>query len=109
MGVSRSGRRVDDAYDAMYTTAQLDQVLPETEILPWPCPARRRRRASSPAAALPCCPRTAVVVNVGRGTAIDQTPDGGLNAGRLAGAALDVVRRSLCPRSIPCGTPKTSC
>ena len=33
VGVSRSGHRVDDAYDAMYTTAQLDQVLPETEIL----------------------------------------------------------------------------
>lgn len=24
---------------------------------PWPCPARRRQRASSPAAASPCCPR----------------------------------------------------
>lgn len=47
-------------------------------------------------------PKEAVVVNVGRGTAIDQDAlMEALNAGRLAGAALDVVRPEPLPPEHP--------
>ena len=93
VGVSRSGRHVDDAYDAMYTTAQLDQVLPETEILAMALPGTAETEGILSRSRIALLPKEAVVVNVGRGTAIDQDAlMEALNAGRLAGAALDVVR-----------------
>ena len=47
-------------------------------------------------------PETAYVVNVGRGTAIDQPAlVEALNAGRLAGAALDVFAREPIPDGDP--------
>ena len=71
VGVSRSGRHVDDAYDAMYTTAQLDQVLPETEILAMALPGTAETEGILSRSRIALLPKEAVVVNVGRGTAID--------------------------------------
>lgn len=102
VGVSRSGRRVDDAYDAMYTTAQLDQVLPETEILAMALPGTAETEGILSRSRIALLPKEAVVVNVGRGTAIDQDAlMEALNAGRLAGAALDVVRPEPLPPEHP--------
>lgn len=101
-GVSRSGRHVDDAYDAMYTTAQLDQVLPETEILAMALPGTAETEGILSRSRIALLPKEAVVVNVGRGTAIDQDAlMEALNAGRLAGAALDVVRPEPLPPEHP--------
>ena len=101
-GVSRSGRHVDDAYDAMYTTAQLDQVLPETEILAMALPGTAETEGILSRSRIALRPKEAVVVNVGRGTAIDQDAlMQALNAGRLAGAALDVVRPEPLPPEHP--------
>ena len=102
VGVSRSGRHVDDAYDAMYTTAQLDQVLPETEILAMALPGTAETEGILSRSRIALLPKEAVVVNVGRGTAIDQDAlMEALNAGRLAGAALDVVRPEPLPPEHP--------
>ena len=102
VGVSRSGRRVDDAYDAMYTTAQLDQVLPETEILAMALPGTAETEGILSRSRIALLPKEAVVVNVGRGTAIDQDAlMEALNAGRIAGAALDVVVPEPLPREHP--------
>ena len=101
-GVSRSGRHVDDAYDAMYTTAQLDQVLPETEILAMALPGTAETEGILSRSRIALLPKEAVVVNVGRGTAVDQDAlMEALNAGRLAGAALDVVRPEPLPPEHP--------
>ena len=102
VGVSRSGRHVDDAYDAMYTTAQLDQVLPETEILAMALPGTAETEGILSRSRIALLPKEAVVVNVGRGPAVDQAAlMEALNAGRLAGAALDVVRPEPLPPEHP--------
>ena len=55
-------------------------------------------------------PDSAFVVNVGRGTAIDQEAlCDALNAGRLAGAALDVVVPEPLPADHPLRRAKKSC
>lgn len=52
-------------------------------------------------------PRQALVINVGRGTAIEQEAlADALNEGRLSGAALDVAVPEPLPRTIPCGQQK---
>lgn len=109
-GVSRSGRNPDPAYDRMLPQEQLDQVLPETEILVMALPSVADTVGILSRERIALLPRDAIVVNVGRGTAIDQEAlMEALNAGRIAGAALDVVVPEPLPRSTPCGVPGTCC
>ena len=76
-GVSRSGRANAD-FDAVHPVTELDQLLPETDLL------------------------FMSVVNVGRGTAIDQDAlIAALDSGHLAGVALDVV----VPEPLPADHP----
>lgn len=101
-GVSRSGRRVDEAYDEMYTQAQLDQVLPRTEILVMALPSTPDTVGILSARRIGLLPREAIVVNVGRGSAVDQEAlMEALNGGRLAAAALDVVTPEPLPPEHP--------
>ena len=73
--------------------------------MPWPCPPPVRRRGFSPRLAL--LPKTAYVVNVGRGSAIDQAALlDALNHDRLAGAALDVFEQEPIPAGDPAWTAK---
>ena len=61
-----------------------------------------QRRVTRDGEEIALLPKEAVVVNVGRGTAIDQDAlMQALNAGRLAGAALDVVRPEPLPPEHP--------
>lgn len=71
-GVSRSGRNPDPAYDRMLPQEQLDQVLPETEILVMALPSVADTVGILSRERIALLPRDAIVVNVGRGTAIDQ-------------------------------------
>ena len=76
----------------MLPQEQLDQVLPETEILVMALPSVADTVGILSRERIALLPRDAIVVNVGRGTAIDQEAlMEALNAGRIAGAALDVV------------------
>ena len=101
-GVSRSGRNPDPAYDRMLPQEQLDQVLPETEILVMALPSVADTVGILSRERIALLPRDAIVVNVGRGTAIDQEAlMEALNAGRIAGAALDVVVPEPLPRDHP--------
>ena len=101
-GVSRSGRNPDPAYDRMLPQEQLDQVLPETEILVMALPSVADTVGILSRERIALLPRDAIVVNVGRGTAIDQEAlMEALNAGRIAGAALDVVVPEPLPREHP--------
>lgn len=90
-GVRRTKKAGDPAYDEMYKLEELDSILPETEILVMALPGTRDTAHILSRRRIGLLPQDAYVVNVGRGSAIDQEAlVEALNEGRLAGAALDV-------------------
>lgn len=101
LGLSRSGRAVE-GFDQVLPISELDRVLPETQVLIMALPGtpetinilnRDRIALLSP---------DAYVINVGRGTALDQAALAeALNSGKLAGAALDVMVPEPLPKDDP--------
>ena len=82
-GVRRTKKAGDPAYDEMYTLDELDSVLPKTEILVMALPGTKETAHILSRERIALLPRDAYVVNVGRGTAIDQEAlMEALNAGR---------------------------
>ena len=102
IGVCRSGKSADPVWDAVYPISALDDLLPQTKILVMALPSTpetigimNRRRISLLAP-------ESYLINVGRGTAIDQEAlMEALNGGRLAGAALDVMDPEPLPAEHP--------
>lgn len=104
IGVSRSGRENPD-FDAVCSVDQLDTLLPETDLLVMALPSTPDTVGILSRERLALLPDTAYVINVGRGTAIDQDAlCDALNAGHLAGASLDVV----VPEPLPADHPLRS-
>ena len=97
-GISRSGRSSCDCYDRMLAVSELDRVLPEADILVMALPETpdtihilNRQRIEK-------LPPQALVVNVGRGSAIDEKAlADALRSRRIAGAALDVFETEPLP------------
>ena len=101
IGVSRSGREKAD-FDKVYPVTELDKLLPETDLLFMSLPSVSDTVNILNAARMALLPEGAYVVNVGRGTAIDQDAlIASLDSGHLAGAALDVV----VPEPLPADHP----
>ena len=101
-GVRRTKKAADPAFDGVYTHAELDSLLPDTDILVMALPSTADTVGILSRGRIALLPETAYVVNVGRGTAIDQSAlVEALNAGKLAGAALDVFEKE----PIPAGDP----
>lgn len=101
-GVRRTKKAADLAFDEIHTNDELDALLPDTDILALALPATGETKGFLSAARLALLPKTAYVVNVGRGSAIDQAALlDALNHDRLAGAALDVFEQE----PIPAGDP----
>lgn len=76
----------------VFTDADLPRLLPETDVLVMVLPHSPATRHALDAERMALLPERAWLVNVGRGSTVD--PDAlaaALNAGRLGGAALDVV------------------
>lgn len=91
-GLSRSGKAREDVYDEVLPISRLDEVLPRTENLIMALPGTAETYHILNRARIALLPAGAYVVNVGRGTAIEQEALAeALNAGRLGGAALDVM------------------
>ena len=91
VGVNRSGRAHPE-FDEVRTVSALDAVLPETDVLFMSLPSTPDTVNILNAERMALLPEGAYVVNVGRGTAIDQDAlIAALDSGHLAGAALDVV------------------
>ena len=85
-----------------FARQKLDQVLPETEILVMALPAVADTAGILSRERIALLPREAIVVNVGRGSAIDQDAlMEALNAGRITGAALDVMVPEPLPKEHP--------
>lgn len=106
VGLSRSGHS-NPAFDEVLPIAGLDQVLPRTKNLVMALPGTPETIGILTKARIALLPADACVVNVGRGTAIDQDAlMDALNSGRLSGAALDVMDPEPLPKDHPLWTTK---
>ena len=100
-GLSRSGRP-HPAFDEVRPISDLDDVLPRTKILVMALPSTPDTIHILNRERIALLPADAYVINVGRGTALDQAALAeALNAGKLAGAALDVMDPEPLPKDDP--------
>ncbi len=106
-GVRRTKKAADPAFDSIHTNEELDALLPDTDLLVMALPATGETKHLLSAERLALLPPSAFVVNVGRGVSIDQAAlVAALNAGKLAGAALDVFEQEPIPAGDPVWTAK---
>lgn len=92
-GLRRNPAKASDpAFDQVCPMDQLNRVLPRTDALVLCVPATAETVGLLSRARIELLPEDAYVVNVGRGSAVDQDAlMDALRGGRLAGAALDVM------------------
>lgn len=91
VGVNRGGGDAGGLMDRVTPISGLDALLPETDLLVMSLPDTPETRGVMDGRRLRLLPEDAYLVNVGRGSAIDQPAlEAVLREGRLAGAALDV-------------------
>ena len=101
-GVRRTLRPADPAFDRIITFRELDEVLPETDILVSALPHTAETAGVLSRERIGLLPGGAILINVGRGTALDQEAlMDALRSGHLAGAALDVM----VPEPLPADHP----
>ena len=101
-GVRRSPKAADPAFDRVITFRELDEVLPETDILVSALPHTPLTAGVISRERIALLPHGAILINVGRGTAVDQEAlMEALRSGHLAGAALDVM----VPEPLPADHP----
>ena len=106
IGLSRSGKP-HPAFDEVHPIADLDKVLPGTKILVMALPGTAETIHILNRARIALLPKDAYVINVGRGTAVEQEPlIEALNSGRIAGAALDVMDPEPLPQDHPLWSAK---
>jgi len=86
----------------VFAPADLPRLLPETDVLVSILPGSPENRRAVSAEVIASLPRTAWIVNVGRGSVVDEPALlRALREGRLAGAALDVFE----VEPLPSGSP----
>ena len=105
-GVCRSGRAEEPAFDRVLPVGQLNELLPQADALVMALPATAETAGILSRERIALLGPQALVVNVGRGSAIDQPAlVEALTARRLAGAALDVME----PEPLPPDHPLWQC
>lgn len=101
-GLSRSGKAREEVYDEVLPISALDEVLPRTKNLIMALPSTVETVHILNRTRIGLLPPDALVVNVGRGSAIEHEPlIEALNSGRIAGAALDVMVPEPLPQEHP--------
>lgn len=106
VGLSRSGKP-HAAFDEVHPISHLDELLPQTQILVMALPNTAETCGILSRERIALLPEDAYVINVGRGTAIDQDAlMEALNGGNLAGAALDVMDPEPLPQNHPLWSTK---
>ncbi|MBQ0037657.1 MAG: D-2-hydroxyacid dehydrogenase [Clostridiales bacterium] len=91
-GVRRTQKPADPAFDEIYTFEHLDELLPSAEVLIMAMPSTPDTIGILSRERIALLPKDALVINVGRGTAVDQDAlIEALEEERIAGAALDVM------------------
>ena len=101
-GVRRTMKPAAPAFDSVHTHDQLESLLPDTDLLVLALPSTPDTIGFLSRRRIALLPKTAFVINVGRGSAIDQPAlVDALNAEQLAGAALDVFVQEPIPDGDP--------
>lgn len=101
-GVCRSGVSKETVYDEVLPIGQLDEVLPRTDILAMSLPGTKETAGILSEKRIGLLAPGAVVVNVGRGSAIDEPAlIRALESGHLWGAGLDVMHEEPLPAGDP--------
>lgn len=102
VGVNRSGRAPEGVFDAVCTIGELDALLPSTDLLVMSLPGTKATLRAMDERRLKLLPADAFIVNVGRGSSLDQAAlVCQLKEGRFAGAALDVFEAEPLPPNDP--------
>ncbi|MCR4750352.1 MAG: D-2-hydroxyacid dehydrogenase [Lachnospiraceae bacterium] len=99
IGVSRSGKCDDRNFDKMLKIDELDSILPETDLLVMSLPGTPETENILTKERINLMPKGSYIVNVGRGSAIDEDALAeALLEGHIAGAALDVFKIEPLPK-----------
>ena len=102
VAVNRSGKTEADCFDAVYPQSGLEAVLAETDLLFMSLPGTKETENIINRRTLACLPKHAFIVNVGRGTSIDEEAlIEALNEEKIAGAAIDVMKTEPLPEDDP--------
>ena len=97
-GVCRSGKNSATVYNKVLSVSELDSILPQTDLLAMSLPATSETRGILSRERIALLPQGAYIVNVGRGSAIDEDAlADALDSGHLGGAALDVFQTEPLP------------
>ena len=100
IGVCRSGKSSEAVYDKVLPVSELDTILPQTDILAMSLPATPETRGILSRDRLAMLPQGSYIINVGRGSAIDEDAlADNLENNHLAGAALDVFQTEPLPQN----------
>jgi phosphoglycerate dehydrogenase-like enzyme len=92
IGVRRSDRKKPDFIDELYLTDQLDELLPRADVVALSLPETPQTHKLFNLERLARMKSGAILLNVGRGMAIDSDAlCEALNSGRIGGAVLDVA------------------
>lgn len=101
IGVNRSGRMVD-GFDEVIPMSRMEEVLPQADVVALALPGTADTNNLISRERLALMKKSAFLINVGRGNSVDQDAlIEALNAGNLAGAALDVFRTEPIPENDP--------
>ena len=102
IGMRRVARTYPDCYDAMITPEQLDDVLPQADIVICALPHTPQTAGMLNEARLRSMKKDAILVNAGRGSLIDQEAlCRVLDEGHLWGVGLDVTAPEPLPKEHP--------
>ncbi len=102
VGVNRSGSCPDPAYDRTFPIGYLNTLLPETDLLVMSLPDTVETKGILSRERMALLPKDAYIVNVGRGSAIDEEAlTELLEKDELGGAALDVFQKEPLPPESP--------
>ena len=101
IGVNRSGKAVE-GFDEVIPMSRIEEVLPQADVLALALPGTAETNNLISRERIAMMKNTAFLINVGRGNAVDQDAViDALNAGTLAGAALDVFHTEPIPQNDP--------
>lgn len=103
IGIKRTkAAQKPDCTDELYTTEELDKHIPRADVIALSLPSTKETMHLFGAERIGLMKRGALLVNVGRGTAVDTDAlSDALYAGKIGGAALDVTDPEPLPPSHP--------